>query len=194
MSSQKILPTKLELIRLRRSLVVARKIHKILDDKREVLLKKLNEYMEDASKANRSLNTTVLKGYEFLYEAYIEMGSMRLEATAKAAPPSADVTVNVKRIVDVDVPSLSLNFKEVLRPYGFGDTSYSLDEAYSHLSSLLPSILKAAEMENVIFRLVSEIEKTQRTINALEFIIIPQYEDQIGSSPQRSRSVTGRNL
>jgi V/A-type H+-transporting ATPase subunit D len=179
MSSQKIQPTKLELIRLRRSLVVGQKIHKILDDKREVLLKKLNEYMEEASKANRSLNTSVIKGYDFLYEAYIEMGSMRLEAIAKAAPPSADVTVNVKRIVDVDVPSLALNFKEVPRPYGFGDTSYSLDEAYAFLSSLLPSILKAAEMENVIFRLVSEIEKTQRTINALEFIIIPQYQAQI---------------
>ena len=179
MSSQKIQPTKLELIRLRRSLVVARKIHKILDDKREVLLKKLNEYMDEATKANKSLSTSVLKGYDYLYGAYIEMGSMRLEATAKAAPPSADVTVNVRRIVDVDVPSLTLNFKEVLRPYGFGDTSYSLDQAYAFLSSLLPSILKAAEMENVIFRLVSEIEKTQRTLNALEFIIIPQYESQI---------------
>jgi V/A-type H+-transporting ATPase subunit D len=179
MSSQKIQPTKLELIRLRRSLVVSKKIHKILDDKREVLLKKLNEYMEEASKANRSLNVSILKGYDFLYDAYIEMGSMRLEATAKAAPPAANVMVNVRRIVDVDVPSLTLNFKEVLRPYGFGDTSYSLDEAYSYLTSLLPSILKAAEIENVIFRLVSEIERTQRTINALEFIIIPQCEAQI---------------
>ncbi|HVP23203.1 MAG TPA: V-type ATP synthase subunit D [Conexivisphaerales archaeon] len=179
MSSQKILPTKLELIRLRRSVVVAKKIHKILDDKREVLLKKLNEYMDEAAKASKSLNVSVLKGYDFLYEAYLEMGSMRLEATAKAAPPAAEVTVNVKRIVDVDVPSLTLNFKEVLRPYGFEDTSYSLDQAYSYLSSLLPGILKAAEMENVIFRLVSEIERTQRTLNALEFIIIPQYESQI---------------
>src|SRR5271157_4592844 len=100
MSSQKVQPTKLELIRLRRSLIVSRKIHKILDDKREVLLKKLNEYMEEASKANRSLNVSILKGYDFLYEAYIEMGSMRLEATAKSAPPAANVSVNVKRIVD----------------------------------------------------------------------------------------------
>ncbi len=76
MSSQKVQPTKLELIRLRRAVVVARKIHKILDDKREVLLKKLNEYMDEASKANKSLSTSVLKGYDFLYEAYIEMGSM----------------------------------------------------------------------------------------------------------------------
>lgn len=179
MSSQKIPPTKLELIRLRRSLVVSKKIHKILDDKREVLLKKLNEYIGEASKASRSLNTSVSKGYDYLYEAYLEMGSMRLEATAMSAPPTADVTVNVKRIVDVDVPSLLLNFKEVQRPYGFEDTPYSLDEAYTFLSTLLPSILKAAEVENVIFRLVSEIERTQRTINALEFIIIPQCEAQI---------------
>jgi V/A-type H+-transporting ATPase subunit D len=179
MSSQKIQPTKLELIRLRRSVVVAKNIYNILDDKREVLLRKLNEYMDEATRASKSLNVSVLKGYDYLYEAYVEMGSMRLEATARAAPPAADVTVNVKRIVDVDVPSLTLNFKEVLRPYGFEDTSYSLDQAYEFLSSLLPSILKAAEVENVIFRLVSEIEKTQRTLNALEFIIIPQYESQI---------------
>lgn len=179
MSSQKVQPTKLELIRLKRSLAVSKKIHKILDDKREVLIKKLNEYIEQASEVKKSLNMSVTQGYDFLYDAYAEMGSMKLEATARAAPRAAEVSVQVKRIVDVDVPALQLNFKEIQRPYGFGDTTYALDKAYAHLSSLLPSILKAAEMENVIFRLVSEIERTQRTINALEFIIIPQYESWI---------------
>jgi len=179
LSSQKVQPTKLELIRLRRSLVVARKIHKILDDKREVLIKKLSEYMEQASEEKRSLNMAVSKGYGFLYDAYMEMGAMKLEATARDTPVTAEVSVTVKRIVDVDVPSLRLDFREVPRPYGFGDTTYSLDRAYAHISSLLPEILRAAEIENVIFRLVSEIERTQRTINALEFIIIPQNESTI---------------
>jgi V/A-type H+-transporting ATPase subunit D len=44
---------------------------------------------------------------------------------------------------------------------------------------MLPAVCKAAEYENAIFSLAKELEKTQKLINALEFIIIPQYQDAV---------------
>jgi len=47
------------------------------------------------------------------------------------------------------------------------------------LRKVLPSIFRAAEYENAIFRLAKELEKTQRLLNALEYMIIPRYENSI---------------
>jgi V/A-type H+-transporting ATPase subunit D len=44
---------------------------------------------------------------------------------------------------------------------------------------MLPKVCKAAEYENAIFSLAKELERTQKLINALEFVIIPQYENAI---------------
>ena len=44
---------------------------------------------------------------------------------------------------------------------------------------MLHKVCKAAEYENAIFSLAKELERTQKLINALEFVIIPQYESAI---------------
>jgi V/A-type H+-transporting ATPase subunit D len=44
---------------------------------------------------------------------------------------------------------------------------------------MLPKVCKAAEYENAIFSLAKELERTQKLINALEFVIIPQYEGAV---------------
>ncbi len=60
--------------------------------------------------------------------------------------------------------------------YGFADSNVAVDKASRYLRRTLASILKAAEYENAIFRLASELERTQRLINALQYLIIPRYE------------------
>ena len=44
---------------------------------------------------------------------------------------------------------------------------------------MLPGIYRAAEYENAIFRLAKELEKTQKLINALEYVIMPQYQSSM---------------
>lgn len=175
----KVLPTKIELIRIRRSLTVSRKVHKILDDKREVLLRRLDETIEEAQRARADVWTPLSEAYRALYDAYLRMGANKLEAIAATTPPTVDVGVNVRRIVDVDVPTLEITARKAGLTYGFADTSASLDQAAKLLRAVLPGIVKAAELENAIFRLASELERTQRLINALEYIIIPGYAESI---------------
>jgi V/A-type H+-transporting ATPase subunit D len=44
---------------------------------------------------------------------------------------------------------------------------------------MLPQVCKAAEYENAIFSLAKELQKTQKLLNALEYVIIPQYDEAI---------------
>ena len=175
-----IVPTKIELIKLKRSLKVAKMVHKILDDKREVLLKRIDEMIEDANKAREEIWTPLGEVYDAVRDAYMSLGTNTVESIAMLTPPSIEVDVNVRRIVDVKVPTLQVSSKGMDRlSYGFADTNSSIDKAAKLIKNILPGICKAAEYENAIFSLAKELEKTQRLINALEYVIMPQYENAI---------------
>jgi len=178
-SGSSVLPTKIELISTRRRLQTAARVKNVLDDKREVLLKRLDEMIQQATTARDEISQPLSGAYLALYDAYLKLGPLRLEGIAANTPPMIDAEVTVRRIVDVDVPSIQLSEKETGMSYGFADTSVAVDRASRQMRKVLPSIFRAAEFENAIFRLAKELEKTQRLLNALEYMIIPRYEDSI---------------
>ena len=91
-----------------------------------------------------------------------------------------EVDVKVRRVVDVKIPALEVTEKDTKSmPYGFADTNSSIDRAAKQIKELLPKICKAAEYENSIFSLAKALEKTQKLLNALENVIIPQYQQRI---------------
>ncbi|MBI5133637.1 MAG: V-type ATP synthase subunit D [Thaumarchaeota archaeon] len=166
------LPTKIELIRIKRSLKVAKMVHKILDDKREVLLKRIDEMIEEANKAREDIWAPLETIYSAVFDAYMSLGTGTLESIAMLTPPGMEV--------DVKVPTLQVSTKNLESlSYGFADTNASVDKAAKLIKNVLPGICKAAEFENAIFSLAKELERTQRLINALEYIIMPQYENSI---------------
>ncbi len=178
-SGGNVLPTKIELIGTRKRLQTAVRVKKVLDDKRDVLLKRLDEMIQQATTARDEISQPLSDAYLALYDAYLKLGPLRLEGIAANTPPMAEVEVSARRIVDVDVPSVKLSEKEVGMTYGFADTNVAVDRASRQMRKVLPSIFRAAEYENAIFRLAKELEKTQRLLNALEFMIIPRYETSI---------------
>jgi V/A-type H+-transporting ATPase subunit D len=173
--------TKIELIKIRRSMQVAKMVHKILDDKREVLLKKIDEMIEEANKARGDIWSPLGEIYTAVYDAYMSLGTGTLESVSDSTPSVMEVDVNVRRIVDVKIPTLQVKTKEGGQDlsYGFIDTNSSVDKAARLIKNILPKVCKAAEYENAIFSLAKELERTQKLINALEFVIIPQYEGAV---------------
>ena len=66
-------------------------------------------------------------------------------------------------------------------PYGFLDTSAQLDDSILSLSSIFQELLRLSEMEKTVELLASEIEKTRRRVNSLEYVMIPQLTETIKS-------------
>ena len=178
---KKATATKIEWIKIRRSMQVAKMVHKILDDKREVLLKKIDEMIEEANKARGDIWSPLGEIYTAVYDAYMSLGTGTLESVSDSTPSVMEVDVNVRRIVDVKIPTLQVKTKEGGQDlsYGFIDTNSSVDKAAKLIKNILPKVCKAAEYENAIFSLAKELERTQKLINALEFVIIPQYEGAV---------------
>lgn len=177
---QNVAATKIELFKYKRSSQVATMVQKILDDKRKVLLKNIEEMIVEASKARGGIWDPLQDIYKSVNDAYLALGASTVDSVAESTPPVMQVDVNVRRVVDVKIPTLSVTEGDTnSMPYGFADTNSSIDRASKQIKELLPKICKAAEHENSIFSLAKALEKTQKLLNALENVIIPQYQERI---------------
>ena len=177
---QNVAATKIELIKFKKSSQVAIMVQKILDDKRKVLLKNIDEMIQEASKARGGIWDPLQDIYKSVNEAYLSLGTGTVDSVAESTPPVMEVDIKVRRVVDVKIPALTVTEKDTKSmPYGFADTNSSIDRAAKQIKVLLPKICKAAEYENSIFSLAKALEKTQKLLNALENVIIPQYKSNI---------------
>lgn len=177
---QNVSATKIELLKYKKSTQVATMVQKILDDKRKVILKNIEEMIVEASKARGGIWDPLQDIYKSVNEAYLSLGTGTVDSVAESTPAVMQVDVHVRRVVDVTIPALTITEKDTkLMPYGFADTNSSIDRAAKQIKELLPQICKAAEYENSIFSLAKALEKTQKLLNALENVIIPQYQQNI---------------
>ena len=177
---QNVAATKIELLKFKRSSQVASMVRKILDDKRKVLLKNIEEMITEASKARGGIWEPLQDVYKSVNEAYLTLGTNTVDSVAQSAPAVMEVDMKIRRVVDVKIPALTVTEKDTKSmPYGFADTNSSIDRASKQIKAMLPKICKAAEYENSIFSLAKALEKTQKLLNALENVIIPQYQSKI---------------
>ena len=177
---QNVVATKIELFKYKRSNQVATMVHKILDDKRKVLLKTIEEMITEANKARGGIWEPLQDVYQSVNEAYLSLGTSTVNSVAESSPAVMQVEAKIKRVVDVQIPSLIVSEKDTKSvPYGFADTNASIDRAAKQIKTMLPKICKAAEYENSIFSLAKALEKTQKLLNALQNVIIPMYQQRI---------------
>ncbi|HBT48902.1 MAG: V-type ATP synthase subunit D [Caldanaerobacter subterraneus] len=174
-------PTRMELLSLKKRLVTAKRGHKLLKDKQDELVKKFL----DMVKQNRALREEVERE---LIDAFRSFTMARSQMPANVVEeslmiPSAKVSINVKKenIMSVNVPRIEISQEESknLYPYGFANTSAEMDSAIRTLSTMLPKMLKLAEIEKACQLMADEIERTRRRVNALEYVLIPQLENTI---------------
>jgi len=177
---QNVTATKIELFKYKRSSQVASMVQKILDDKRKVLLKNIEEMIAEAQKTRGGIWEPLQEIYQSVNESYLSLGVATVDSVAQSTPGVMEVESDVKRVVDVTIPVLTVTEKDTKSiPYGFADTNASIDRGAKLIKDLLPKICKAAEYENSIFSLAKALEKTQKLLNALENVIIPQYKQRV---------------
>ena len=92
----------------------------------------------------------------------------------------ATIQVDTQHVLSIQVPKLQLDTQGGFDyPYGFMTTSAELDGAVQAFAQVLPLLIQLAEVEKICNRLADEIEKTRRRVNALEYVMIPQFDEAI---------------
>jgi V/A-type H+/Na+-transporting ATPase subunit D len=189
-------PTRSNLIRIRKELQFAREGYVILDRKREVLTTELIRLAHEATEFQKKMWALMDKAYKAMEKAQLNEGREHVEWAALAAHKSADVQLRFRGIMGVAIPQVeaSIDIPEML--YSLGDTSATMDEASATFRAALECIPEYTRLVTSVFRLANELRKTQRRVNALQHIFIPEYEETvsfiISSLEEREREETFR--
>ena len=182
MAALRVNPTRMELTRVKTRLVTAKRGHKLLKDKRDELVRQFIALIRENAKLRQKTEKDLQTALRRFAMARAVMDGPALESALMYPARSAHVNVGIKNILSVRVPEISLHegsMQEAIQPYGYAETSAELDEAISTMAALLPLLLRLAEIEKTCSLLADEIEKTRRRVNALEFVMMPQFEETI---------------
>lgn len=182
MAGKTVNPTRMELTRLKGRLKTARRGHKLLKDKRDELMK---QFM-DVVRRNRALRAKVEQGLKEANAAFTVAAALMvpevLEEALSCPRRSVSLEVSTRNIMSVNVPVFTFQTDsgdDALLPYGFAQTSGELDAALEKMQAVFADMLELAQVEKTMQLLAQDIEKTRRRVNALEYVMIPETEQNI---------------
>lgn len=174
-------PTRMELLKAKTRVKLARKGHKLLKQKRDALIMEFFKILVKAQDLRSELNSQMKKAYTSLAVAQAYHGMQEIEAASLAVKRAPGVRVDVRNIMGVKIPSLEASQVEkplLARGYSVIGTSAKIDEVAEAFEKATDLVFKLSQTENAIRRLILEIEKTKRRVNSLEFVLIPRLETQ----------------
>ncbi len=176
-------PTRMELTSLKRKLVTAQRGHKLLKDKRDELMRRFLELVRENKALRAEVEQAVKESNSHISVARSVMQGEFLDVALMM--PKQDISLNIeeKNVMSVMIPSYKIQMKspreDDIYPYGYMYTSSELDLSVKSLSTVFKKMLRLAEVEKSCQLMAAEIEKTRRRVNALEHVMIPQYQDTI---------------
>jgi len=176
-------PTRMELGKIKKRLVVAVKGHKLLKDKRDELMRQFLDMIRETKELRLAVEEKIAEANRGFAMASSLMQKEALVSALMLPKQSVNLEISSKNVMGIDVPVFNIKQKtqnkgDVLS-YGYAVTSGDLDNSIMLLSEVLPDLLKLAQQEKTLQMLAGEIEKTRRRVNALEYIMIPNYQDTI---------------
>ena len=169
-----VIPTKGNLLNIKKSLGLATLGYSLLDRKRNILIREMMALIDDAKAIRGEIEETYKEAYLALQNANITLGIC--ENAAKAVPVETGVHTTYRSVMGVEIPKVKLHPNPIKPYYGFQSTNAALDNAYVQFQKVKQLTATLAEIENSVYRLANAIKKTQKRANALKNIIIPRFE------------------
>ena len=182
MAKLNVNPTRMEMTRLKRQLKTATRGHKLLKDKLDELMKQSLERVKENKKLREEAEKALEKAYKSFIIARAVMSEEYLGEALMMPKQKIAVDVSKKNVMSVNVPQFDFkaaNNHDYIYPYGLAFTSGELDLSMEAFSEAMEPLLKLAQSEKSAQLMAQEIERTRRRVNALENVMIPNYQETI---------------
>jgi len=172
-------PTRTVLLDLRRELDQAVQGHAILERKRETLLRELWDLFSEVKHTEGEVRERFARAYEVQREARITMGmdAMRFAALAPAA--KTEYTIEARSVMGVPLPLVTMRVTPLPFPYSPGGISGVFDELRTRWVEIGQILGSWTEITGSVWRVATELERTQRRVKVLENLLIPKYQAAI---------------
>ena len=173
----KVVPTKGNLIAMKKSLQLANLGYNLMDQKRNVLIKEMMTLLDDVKIIRDQITSSYQEAYDALQEANISMGL--ISWIVNSTPEDYGISIAYRSVMGVEIPKISYNQQPLKMTYDIERSNSKVDYAYNCFYRVKQLTVLLAEVENSVYRLANTIRKTQKRANALKNISIPRFESTI---------------
>ncbi|MBQ3648641.1 MAG: V-type ATP synthase subunit D [Treponema sp.] len=179
MAKLNIAPTKSNLLSLKEQLAVSTEGYDLLEQKREILVMELMHLVERVKFLERDMDKCIAKAYPALKRMLLAMGGERTERLAMAVDYKFEITKKPVIIGGMNFTSLDVTLPKRELFSSFMGTTPDNDEVMADFFELLALITQMASIRTIVWRLAMEVKKTQRRVNALDKMVIPQSKETV---------------
>jgi V/A-type H+-transporting ATPase subunit D len=184
--------TKGNLLRVKDEHLLASEAVTFLEEKRDLLLGELLRLQGQAATFRRRVEQALKAAYGHLVESLLSLGSEALARAALGVKLEARVVLKDRGFLGMPMPVVEFHPGDQQRPQiSFGGTVSALDQCQLAIREALAPLAELAEVEAILWRLAEELKRTVRRTNALNYMIIPTYQETIhyldGALEERER-------
>jgi V/A-type H+-transporting ATPase subunit D len=169
-------PTRMELLKVKKRIKLALKGHKLLKQKRDVLIIEFFKVLKEIKDHRLQISDKLSKAQKSLYNATALEGTLDIERLSLGLAQDVSVDFGTKSLMGVEIPKLN-NLKISYQWPGYQDQSVELDNAIVKYRELFPNFINLSEKQLILYKLADEIKKTKRRVNALEYLTIPRLKE-----------------
>jgi len=127
-----IKPTRMELLKLRKRVLLAEKGHKLLKEQRDALISEFLLIIKEVRKCRRKMERELASSFKTLTAAKALIGTRTVKQISHITDQDISLDLKTRNIMGVTVPVINIpetKRKMTERGYGLFDTSTQLDEA-----------------------------------------------------------------
>lgn len=190
----RINPNRMELIRLRRRLGLARRGHKLLQDKLEHMMQRFLGYIKEAKEWELRIRKSLEEIIPLFIIAQAKMSKEGFCEALNYVNTDLDFKLWEEKIMNVKTCRIQVNKIEMFLNYSLINSTAELDVALLKLKGLIPQLINFAQVLKICQILASEIERTRRRVNALEYILMPSLTETASYITQKLNEFERANL
>jgi V/A-type H+/Na+-transporting ATPase subunit D len=166
-------PTRMALMDLKRRKRAASRGHKLLKDKQDGLMQHFLSIIKEAQSLRKEIEERLAHAFRLQLRATSWMGEAQTLNALSSPQVKTTLSIKIKNILSVRIPTFTLTSDGNPKSYGYAGTNAFLDRALEEFQSILPDLVRLAELEKQAERSAIELETTRRRVNALEHKMIP---------------------
>lgn len=174
MAKLNIAPTKSNLLAMKEQLASAQNGYELLEQKREILVMELMRMVDKVKALERDIDKLIGRAYPALKRMLMTVGGDRVEQMSRAVRYDFKIKEKPVTIGGMNFSSIEVALPERQLFYSFLGTFSSCDEVMVDFFNLLRLLTDMASIRTIVWRLAGEVKKTQRRVNALDKMVIPQ--------------------
>lgn len=171
--------TRMELLQLRKRVVLASRGHHLLSEKRDELSRQLINIAREIQPLRKKVEAEMLETSRRFMLARATMEPEDTKAALEVPTKKFSLAIKFASIMNVKVPHLIKEMSGDIICYGYATTSGEMDVALLALERAFDDLLELAEKEKQARLLAVELQMTRRRVNVLEHVVIPELRETI---------------